>query len=134
MKTRIKVVVTQKVEISFGEAFGKYALNQPRWFPYVGENVRVYKLTTNVVGDKRVETHLEIETSRGKGLVVEWAQGAPEVIGWIGHDGGRALFTGVWTEYHGANWLRAYGFNPSGRKVDRTCPARVYHAMQGLPW
>lgn len=125
------------------DSLSLFRMERPRWFEYAADHVtKVYKVKCWTVdprfarleGSQSYDHFYELETARGRALVIQYQSGS-EIVGWIGNDG-TILHAGGWRKrgnlVGGAcSWFRAQKINPSGKKVDNTCPARMYATVAG---
>jgi hypothetical protein len=89
-----------------------------------------------------VSTYIEIETPFGVGVVDEFRDHS-EVDCWVpklgAPAGPKVLIHGCWKKYgqyrgHVLAYVRGHGLPVTGKRVDHTCPARIYAAAQGKSW
>lgn len=110
-----------------------------RWFQYVADHItECFEVTTvtqcGEYSQPRTETFFEFVTPFGRGVIVDY-QGGGEIAVFIPTTG-KALLCGFWSKRgHKVGHARAYavgmGLNPDSRKVEHTCPARMYDTARG---
>lgn len=114
-----------------------------RWFDYVGDAVTACFKVTATFKAGAVTTwtnvYFEIVTATGRG-VVSMFDTHSEIDAFIPNNGSPALAHGCWKKYgmyrgHCVGYLRANHLSPDSRKrVEHTCPAKIYAIAAGRPW
>jgi hypothetical protein len=116
-------------------------MTRARWFDYVGDFViacfNVAVTVRDNFGREITETFFEIVTETGRGCVTLYQDGEELDVFIPNESGHKALLHGFWMKRghkvgHAGLYVRANRIDADSRKrVDHTCPARIYQWARG---
>lgn len=121
-------------------SLSEHRMLRHRWFDYVVDHITEcfeVKVTMKSGLSEWTDTFFEIVTPAGRGAVVMFKDHS-EIDAFIPNSGA-PLIHGCWKKYgqyrgHAISYMRAHKLNVNSKKVDHTCPARIYAIAAGRPW